>query len=276
MGRELIYAVLGLALSITARQAGLGASKTDRGLLREGFLFKGVDGKMSRGDSSDEWFFEPGSDISVDGDPVKAGTRLRLLPSAALETMVPDANNQPAADLKLWAKVTRYKGENFVLPVYFLPLSKVEESAPSRPDGGVEHSTSQESQQRPDPTALKPGAELGIPQEVMDKLKKRKTIRRQPAAQSATKPDTIIVDRVGFIRHMGPQAFFALDAIGRNVQHTSFGLLPCRTLELAQRQLVAQPDPIRFRVAGIVTEYKGKKLLLLQKATRVYSHGNFD
>jgi len=36
------------------------------------------------------------------------------------------------------------------------------------------------------------------------------------------------------------------------------------------------PEPVRFKIAGIKTAYKGEHYLLLQKATRVYSHENFD
>jgi hypothetical protein len=65
-------------------------------------------------------------------------------------------------------------------------------------------------------------------------------------------------------------------ALGLNVSEEYYELLPCRTLELAlQRQAVA-PEAIRFNVAGLVTEFKGRKLLLLQRAIRVYSHGNFS
>ena len=32
---------------------------------------------------------------------------------------------------------------------------------------------------------------------------------------------------------------------------------------------------MRFNVAGILTRYKGQQYLLLQKATRIYSYGNF-
>jgi hypothetical protein len=47
-------------------------------------------------------------------------------------------------------------------------------------------------------------------------------------------------------------------------------------LELAEQRQSAVPEPVRFKIAGIVTKYKGKNYLLLQKVTRVYSHQNFD
>jgi hypothetical protein len=35
-------------------------------------------------------------------------------------------------------------------------------------------------------------------------------------------------------------------------------------------------EPIRFNIAGLVTEFKGRQYLLLQRAIRVHSHGNFS
>lgn len=68
---------------------------------------------------------------------------------------------------------------------------------------------------------------------------------------------------------------FVLDALGRNVRPVSLRLLPCEALELAELAQSVIPEPVRFKIAGIVTKYKGEKYLLLQKATRIYSHGNF-
>jgi hypothetical protein len=44
---------------------------------------------------------------------------------------------------------------------------------------------------------------------------------------------------------------------------------------LAEITRAAIPEPVRFKIAGVVTKYKGEKYLLLQKATRIYGHGNF-
>jgi len=52
--------------------------------------------------------------------------------------------------------------------------------------------------------------------------------------------------------------------------------IPLEALELTERKQATVPEPLRFKIAGIMTEYKGSSYLLLQKATRVYSHENFD
>ncbi len=68
---------------------------------------------------------------------------------------------------------------------------------------------------------------------------------------------------------------FRLDALGRNVQQLSLRLLPCEVLELAELKRSAELEPVRFKIAGILTRYEGQDYLLLQKATQTYSHGNF-
>jgi hypothetical protein len=89
------------------------------------------------------------------------------------------------------------------------------------------------------------------------------------------KQDSILADRTGFIRDSGGGLVFAFDALGRNIGTIQLQLLPCEILERAQRRQVVEADAVRFKVAGIVTEYKGQYYLLLQRAIRVYSYGNF-
>jgi hypothetical protein len=105
-------------------------------------------------------------------------------------------------------------------------------------------------------------------------------LERQQAVTKGRKPtkqNYVLADRTGFIRESGQRLDFVLDALGLDVWPAVSGLrlLPCQPLELAEREQSADPDPIRFKMAGIVTEYKGNRYLLLQRATRVYSYGNF-
>ena len=59
-------------------------------LLREGFILRGVDGRLIGSDSNDVWFFELNSDVNDYENTVKAVTRLELLPSSGLEKMTAD------------------------------------------------------------------------------------------------------------------------------------------------------------------------------------------
>ena len=71
------------------------------------------------------------------------------------------------------------------------------------------------------------------------------------------------------------QYVFTLDAFGRNIEQISFPLLPCQALELALQEQSKELENIRFRAAGILTQYKGNNYFLLERAIRVYSYGNF-
>jgi hypothetical protein len=134
---------------------------------------------------------------------------------------------------------------------------------------------------------------LAIPQEIIEKLKAGRIVRpeklgRIPKAKkgvgdsvSAKKAelekDSILADRTAFLSKQDDgQIVFVLDAFGRNVRPVSLRLLPCEVLELTELRQSAVPEPVRFKIAGILTKYKGKNYLLPQKATRVYSHQNFD
>ena len=83
-----------------------------------------------------------------------------------------------------------------------------------------------------------------------------------------------------------PRTEFVLDGLGLSVQQTAFRLLPCQVLEQAEQQSATgglRPEQTRLKIVGIITEYKGgdpaswepDKYLLLQRATRAYSYGNF-
>ena len=270
-------------------------------LLRDGFVMMGVDGNLIGPDSNDVWFFELTSDVNDYSTVIKAGTRLELLPSSVLEKMTADKQMRTTAAYRLWnSKVTKYKGRNFIFPGYFLPLSKAGKSEPE---------TSQETQPKQQEPAEIPSAQerqqqlalddpndvLAIPQEVIEMLRAR---REKPSTSlkvnKETRPlmpsgdeapdarrytqssDSIFLDRTAFLVEQDEGRFiFVADALGRNVQKLSLNLLPCATLELTELKKAAVPDKVRFKIAGMMTKYKGKNYLLLEKATRTYSHGNF-
>jgi hypothetical protein len=240
-------------------------------LLRDGFVLSGVDGRLTPPDSNeatDKWFFEFGVAVSDDIGTVPAGASLQLLPSSALERMIADVNERPDPSYRLWARVTRYKGRNFVFPVYFLPLGKVEP---------LQQPPWHEPSPPTEPAVNEPNDTLAIPKEVLDKLKTEAAIRPKPAQKLLElKQDFVLVDRTAvLVKQADGRLVFVPDALGRGLRQVSFRLLPCQALELTERRYSAEPDRMRFKIAGIVTQYKGKRYLLLQKATRLYSCGNF-
>ncbi|GAG25904.1 unnamed protein product, partial [marine sediment metagenome] len=212
-------------------------------LLTDGFALAGVDGKLITKEAGQLWFFKLDSDLSEDKNVVKAGSLIELLPSSALEKAIASKKERPGSDYRLWGQVTKYKDKNFIFPRYLLPLSK--EQTPS-------HNSSQERTPVEQPQKLvskqqsklainEPNDMLTMPEEVLDKLKTRKIIRtdRQrkstPVLKSVSGPinelelerDSILADRTAvLVERSDSRPEFILDAIGRNVPHVSFQLLP--------------------------------------------------
>jgi len=101
---------------------------------------------------------------------------------------------------------------------------------------------------------------------------KRPKYRRNP----------LLVDRIGYIVKADDKPCgevgnykFVPNAFGQGVSKESFILLPCQTMEEAERGLWASPDEVRYEVAGIVASFRGQKYLLLHRAVQVRSYGNF-
>ena len=254
--------------------------------LRDGFVIAGVDGKLISADSNelpesrhigfgelDGWLFKPDSELSDDKGVIKSGSAVELLPSATLEKIVTDAKRRSARSYRIWGIVTQYKDKNFIFPVYFLPLSKVQEE---------QSGASQKPQQKPEgPRVNEPNDALTIPKEIIAKLETRKIMPvEQPIEPSGTQielaQDFILADRTAvLVEQSDGYGLFALDAFGRNTGRISLQLLPCQALELVQKQQSAESERLRFKIAGRVTKYKGQYYLLLQRAIQVYSHGNF-
>jgi hypothetical protein len=236
--------------------------------LREGMSLAGIDGKLT--EEQDKWFFELESDLT-DGEAfVRAGQKIQLLPSATLEKMTADAEKRATTGYRIWGTVTQYQHANFIFPLYFLPLSKVIDAN--------EHTEQQSQRQTPDITINEPNDKLPIPQEIINLLKPARLARTEEIGKGMElKQDVILADRTATLACDSDETFrFVLDAPGRNVPTVSFKLLPCQVLQQAQAIQSARAEPVRFKIAAILTRYKGENCLLLQRATRLYSHQNFD
>jgi len=264
-------------------------------LLREGFVIDGTEGRLVGPDSNDVWFFEFATDVNDNRVIVKAGTKLQLLPSAALAKMIADIRRDPVLTYQLWgARITKYKGRNFIFPSYYLPLKTAVKSEPdSSQKVGNRVDDEPESQQTLEPELTDPNSVLSIPPDILKKLRARRQkitdsgqrITMDEARPSSLVPrssaPSVVVDRTGFVKESrlagNGRLVFVPDALGRNIG-AAFGklrLLPCEILELAELKQADQLERVRFRIAGITTEYEGEHYLLLQKATVSYNHGNF-
>ena len=292
-----IIALVAALSAVASASGGAAGSRPQSKPIAEGLVLRAVDGRLTASVAADEWVFEFESDVNEAGITVKAGTKLKLLPCGLLERLIgepapagadagPDSSRptSPEAErrIRLWAMVTQYEGANYLFPMYYLPLKKTEQS-PS-----VSETVPTKAEQTPQINIAEPNDEIGIPAEItamlrQDKIRRQETgDRRQENYESRTTDfaqNRVLVDAVGFVRQGKIGPVFVPDAIGRNVSREHFGLLPCYVLELAQREpgvSRAVSERVRFTVAGLVTEYKGNKYLLLQRAIRLYSHGNFD
>jgi hypothetical protein len=263
---------------------------TPPALLPDGLILKGLEGKLTSPDSNGGWFFETDSDITDKNAVAKAGTKLMLLPSATLEKMITDANERSISQYRLEARVTKYKGKNFLFPSYFVPISSPKTSQQTTPDKTAPAKNSTEYPNLNDTNDI-----LTIPPDVLEKIEaarakmaqsghrisdsnrispdKQKSVNKKRTPRTT---DSVIIDRVAiFTEQQNGEFSFVLDAFGRNVPKVRFKLLPCKALELSELIQSVSLEPARFKIAGIVTKYKGNDYLLLQKATRIYSQGNF-
>jgi hypothetical protein len=268
--------VFGVVL-LAAISANAGETSTAP-LVPDGTVLQATDGTLECSDSDDLWLFQFVRDVNDVGGALPAGSQLQVLPSVILDSMIADANDRLLPRYRLSALVTRYRGTNYLFPSYYLPLSKLK---------GADE-PQEEPQERletvPD-AAVGPGGPLEIPEEVLDRIRTRRQARgpqRRETEQMTGPEETgrrartrVLVDRVGFIEFTEGHPVFVPDGLGRSVSETRYTLLPCSALEQAERRLAAFPQPIRFNVAGLVTEFQGKKYLLLQRAIRVYNYGNF-
>jgi len=238
------------------------ADAARKDLLRDGFVLAGVDGRLAGSDGIKQFVFE--SEITDGKATLKAGESLELLLSATLEKMAADAKQRVDANYRLWGRVTRYGERNFVFPVYFLPLKKAEKAPPQT--------------HRAEPTISARDDVLNIPAEIVAKLQTKDVFdTRQGGTGLELKADSILADRIGFIVEKGKGRFvFQPDALGRNMQAKSVELLPCESVQNIVNQIAKEPNHGRFNIAGIVTRYKDKNYLLVQRAIPVYTHGNFD
>lgn len=284
MNKMLIHLILILFIGVvaTASESGVELIK-ETPLLRDGFVMNGVDGSLIGPDSNDVWFFKLASDVNDYRTTVKVGTKLELLPSLVLEQMIAHRNIHTTSMYRLWSgRVTKYKGRNYIFPNFFLPVSKAKKP-PQEKDNPTEAATKPESGR--ELAVDDPNDVLAMPPEIIEKLKLERSapsVQRSAndtesgTQQIARSTNSVLVDRTGFlVKRDDGRLIFMPDALGRNVQNLTLNLLPCAVLELAELKQAADPERERFKVTGIMTKYKGENYLLLEKATRTYSHGNF-
>ncbi len=252
-----------------------------------------VDGRLLHIDANDTWLFELAAEVKMPEYQRPAGTRFVLLPSATLGRLIADVNDRAAPRYRLLARVTSYQGRNYLLPDVLPAPERLQERAKEG------EQKTRVAAKTPPPAVPEPT--LNVPPEILEQLQKQRPLpgpRKSVPAPKQTQevPERMLVDCVGRIessRLSGPGCppptenqpptangfstglVFVPYALGWNVSNIRYELLPSAALEEALQKQTQATDPIRFSVAGLVTEFKGKKYLLLQRAVVVYSYGNF-
>jgi hypothetical protein len=258
------------ALVVAMSYGAAWAANDEPGLLFDGYALNGAEGTLVGPAAEGKWLFELEEDVNDGKAVVQAGKQVELLPSSGLERLIADANSTKITSYRLWGRVTKYRGRNFIFPMQYLALGGAPAEKPAEPPG--EKIEEQQAAAPADANDV-----VTLPVEVLEQLRSRRVVR----TEQLTKPldirqDSILADRTGFISDKADgRQFFTLDSLGRNVTHVSFRLLPCEALEKAEDRLAKNPEHVRMKVAGVLTRYNDTYYLLLQRANRVYSYGNF-
>ena len=250
--------VILLAAAVLAGTCSVCKAKVKIKPLRDGFSLEGIDGKVVQ--EANDWFFVPLETLTDDKGLVKAGNKLKFLPSSGLERLIQQKTIAGGESFRLWGRVTQFRNKNFIFAAYSLPITEANET-PSRLED-VKITGSNE----PDV----------IPEDVMEMLRPRRVVNLAKLKKGpGTEQDGIIADRTGFVKKSGDGFIFAFDALGRNVDTTTFPLLSCGVVEQMWKKQKSSAWSVRYKIVGIITKYQGKYYLLPQRAVRQYSNGNF-
>ena len=238
----------------------------------DGFAARGVMGRMISGEQG--VFFELTEPVTDGRGTLEAGHRCELLPSSTLERLVADANERGQGEYRLWGRFIRWEERNLIFPAYFLPVESEGGAVAAEDANTVDRSQDERADTRP-ADASDANDAIVLPEEVLAKIRRPTVLKTERLIEpTKLKQDHVLIDAAGYIDGEEDGYSFVLDGLGWNVPRVSLELLRCGSLAAALHRL-GEGSGVRFRVSGIVTEYEGRRYLLLQRATRAYGHGNF-
>ncbi|MHC5213901.1 MAG: hypothetical protein ACYSOO_04855 [Planctomycetota bacterium] len=258
-----------LILLMTASVFGAAQKDTPAEMVEEGAFFDSVAGLLKKEPKTDDWQFVPDEPIVItEKVTVPAGAPLKMLPCSVLEQMTGLAGEENQLGVELSALFTRYKHSNYLFSVFFLPIKDgVAQPEPTpEPDDDKTENTQPEAQE---PESI-------IPTEILTQMKANKAPDLKKFQQIAeVTGDIHLIGRAGFLSKTDTGYTFSPDAFGRNIDSKHFLLLGNSMLATAEKQMAREPGRERYNVSGLVTEYQGKTYMLLRRASRTYTHGNF-
>lgn len=230
-------------------------------LLRDGLYLKSLPGRVVAESNDGPWTFQIQNDIKDKDSVVPKQTKLTLLPSGMLEVMLEDGKIQADSDVRIWAKVTLYQGKNYLFLMNYLCLSQPKAASVSE----AEKRDRAASENR-----------LQIPEAVLKRMAEQPVVHASGTPKAATiLLNKIVINRVGYIDTREDKKVFVFDGLGYTVEGKPVEVLPCETLEGIERIQASGIGPYRFSIAGMTTAFRGREYVYLQRANRVYSHGNF-
>lgn len=245
--------------------AGMAIAAPQKGRpVEEGYLVAGIEGQIVKSADGKEWAFVTAEPITDGKGQMPSNKGVPLLPCSTLEQMVGLVKDAAPLEVRLWAVATEHRGKNYLYSLYFLPLKEQAAQQPETP-----------APQETEPAAKKE-KESVLPTEILQMIQKNAIpdLKRLDAL-AVTTGDCNLIGRTGLVRMAEETAVFKADAFGQNVGDGTFELLPCKPLEEVLRAVKRTPGRQRYIVSGVMTQYAGKNYLLLRRATRTFTHGNF-
>jgi hypothetical protein len=239
----------------------------------DGFFIDGTEGWLRKEATSGVWSFAADKAIKAGNNKtLAAGQPIQMLPCAVLEQMTTLAGQQNQLYVRLWALFTNYNHTNYLYSVYFLPI---------RQDAGQPQGVSPDTEpnQPPVPKPAKPETPLEdsiIPSEILTQIKSSRTPDLKKFQQiAAVTGDINLIGRTGYLTEQNGDWIFHLDGFGMKIDNRSFLLLANDARQTAEKQMSQIPGRQRYNVSGLLTTCNGRTYLLLRRATRTYTHGNF-
>lgn len=312
MNRALIIMICFVTLVCAAGAAidATSAPKYPTSLLREGFVFNGINGTVRKAAGDDKWVFTPDALVTDNLNVLRKTESIELLASSTLEKIVFEAEKNLKTDgvipVRIWGTVTTYSKRstirkkdidsesgielpayrNFLFPAYFIPVAEIE----SGRDSGKAKQLQQDENKikesiipagareklKSDEPKRETDEDAIIPADIMEKLKPKRRVNLEKWRKTLpVEGDFLLIGRSGFLEMESEHTVFALNSFGRKINGLSFRLLPCQALQNTQERIASSFGRQRYKVAGTVTKYKGENYLLLQHAVRTFSNGNF-
>jgi hypothetical protein len=234
-------------------------------MVEEGAFFEGIEGLLKKKADADRWQFVPGEPIKItEKVTIPAGTVLEMLPCSVLEQMTGLTGEENRLRIELSALFTRYKNRNYLFSVFFLPMKGEPEEKTTPTEKSKKIGEPQEE-------------DTIIPSDILKQIKANKTPDLKKFQQIAeVTGDIHLIGRAGYLSKSDGSYSFSPDAFGRNIDSSQFLMLPNGMLARAERQMAREPGRERYNVSGLITAYKGKTYMLLRRANRTYTQGNFN